>query len=190
MRGDHCALCGINPALGFASIGDDWYCHAGFRPTCYERAQFLLDGGVPHFALAAMDAIWRDSIGRRASFRAHGTVHTYAGLERRRMRDRARARARRRVRTEHPEEFRRLLRSRGTAPTSTEYSRALRALADRHADEYQRFYEQALEDQGYRGVECSTDVPQDHPQTPSDLRKRASKSPLEFTQGPSATVRA
>lgn len=39
-----CALCGRNPAVGFASIGDDWYCHGDFdpEPTCYMRAQHAL----------------------------------------------------------------------------------------------------------------------------------------------------
>lgn len=35
-----CALCGRDPAAGFASIGDDWYCHGDDdpEPTCYTRA--------------------------------------------------------------------------------------------------------------------------------------------------------
>lgn len=39
-----CALCGRNPAAGFASIGDDWYCHGDDDPdpTCYMRSQRLV----------------------------------------------------------------------------------------------------------------------------------------------------
>lgn len=35
-----CALCGRNPAAGYASIGDRWYCHGDNdpEPTCYMRA--------------------------------------------------------------------------------------------------------------------------------------------------------
>lgn len=37
-----CSLCGRDPAVGFASVGDDWYCHGDFdpEPTCYMRAQY------------------------------------------------------------------------------------------------------------------------------------------------------
>lgn len=36
-----CALCGRDPAAGFAMIGDNYYCHGDFdpEPTCYMRAQ-------------------------------------------------------------------------------------------------------------------------------------------------------
>lgn len=36
-----CALCGRDPALGHAQIGDDWYCHADEMPSCFEQAQVL-----------------------------------------------------------------------------------------------------------------------------------------------------
>ena len=37
-------MCGVDPAAGFASIGDDFYCHGDddVSPTCYERSQHLL----------------------------------------------------------------------------------------------------------------------------------------------------
>ena len=40
-----CAKCGRNPALGFACIGDDWYCHPDEGPSCFIEAQqpFPLD---------------------------------------------------------------------------------------------------------------------------------------------------
>lgn len=31
-----CARCGINPARGWAQIGDDWYCHPDFGDSCYQ----------------------------------------------------------------------------------------------------------------------------------------------------------
>jgi hypothetical protein len=36
-----CALCGTDPAKGFASVNDEWFCHGDFDPdpTCYMRAQ-------------------------------------------------------------------------------------------------------------------------------------------------------
>jgi hypothetical protein len=36
-----CALCGRTPAAGFASIGDEWFCHGDDdpEPTCYMQAQ-------------------------------------------------------------------------------------------------------------------------------------------------------
>jgi len=39
--GGPCALCGRDPAAGFAMVGDDWYCHGDCdaEPTCYMRAQ-------------------------------------------------------------------------------------------------------------------------------------------------------
>lgn len=41
-----CALCGRNPAAGFASIGDDWYCHGDDdpEPTCYMRSTWTQAG--------------------------------------------------------------------------------------------------------------------------------------------------
>ena len=38
--GGPCALCGRDPSAGFASIGDEWYCHGDDdpEPTCYMRA--------------------------------------------------------------------------------------------------------------------------------------------------------
>lgn len=35
-----CAHCGHDPACGFASIGDDWYCHDDDH-TCYSVAETL-----------------------------------------------------------------------------------------------------------------------------------------------------
>lgn len=37
-----CALCGRDPAVGFASVGDEWYCHGDLdpEPTCYMRASW------------------------------------------------------------------------------------------------------------------------------------------------------
>lgn len=44
-----CVVCGRDPAAGFASIGDDFYCH-GYDdevPTCYMRSQGdYLKGGA------------------------------------------------------------------------------------------------------------------------------------------------
>ena len=39
-----CVVCGVDPAAGFASIGDGFYCHGDDdqTPTCYERSQHLL----------------------------------------------------------------------------------------------------------------------------------------------------
>ncbi len=35
-----CALCGRDPAAGFSSIGDKWYCHGDDEErTCYMRSQ-------------------------------------------------------------------------------------------------------------------------------------------------------
>lgn len=35
-----CARCGADPAVGFATIGDDRYCHGGTSPSCYEKASW------------------------------------------------------------------------------------------------------------------------------------------------------
>lgn len=36
-----CGVCGKDPAAGFASIGEMFYCHGDYdpEPTCYMRAQ-------------------------------------------------------------------------------------------------------------------------------------------------------
>lgn len=36
-----CKRCGRNPAVGYASVDDDWYCHGDCdaEPTCYMLAQ-------------------------------------------------------------------------------------------------------------------------------------------------------
>ena len=41
--GGPCALCGRDPAAGFASIDDDWFCHGDDdpEPTCYMRSQMV-----------------------------------------------------------------------------------------------------------------------------------------------------
>lgn len=43
-----CALCGREPATGFATIGGLRYCHGDFdpAPTCYMRAQHTLLTGA------------------------------------------------------------------------------------------------------------------------------------------------
>lgn len=42
---DNCALC-KNPATGYATIGDDRYCHGDLdpEPTCYQVAQWRMSG--------------------------------------------------------------------------------------------------------------------------------------------------
>jgi hypothetical protein len=42
-----CGHCGENPARGFASVNDEWYCHGDLDPdpTCYMLAQRQLIPG-------------------------------------------------------------------------------------------------------------------------------------------------
>jgi hypothetical protein len=44
-----CAACGKNPAVGFASINGEWYCHGDWEPdpTCYMRGKRPNPEGVP-----------------------------------------------------------------------------------------------------------------------------------------------
>ena len=140
----------MDPARGFASIGNVWYCHVGPSPTCYERAVALTDGGVPAEALAAMDAIWRESLDRNIGFFAHGTRHTAYGLDRRRQRDRVRQRARLAVRDLHRADFE-WIKSQVSGTDAAAYASALRRLAARHPDEYNAAYAKSLAEQGYQG---------------------------------------
>lgn len=49
-----CGLCGKDPAAGFASINDTFYCHGDFdpEPTCYMASQgaYVVDAVVGRLA--------------------------------------------------------------------------------------------------------------------------------------------
>jgi hypothetical protein len=41
MSDETCARCGANPAAGYATIGEQRYCHGdGQQPTCYMRSSW------------------------------------------------------------------------------------------------------------------------------------------------------
>lgn len=50
-----CEFC-HQPVKGTAQIGDDWYCHEGDSPTCYELAQQeMIDGPGEWLLFASAD---------------------------------------------------------------------------------------------------------------------------------------
>lgn len=53
-----CALCGRDPAAGFATVGNERYCHGDgdLEPTCYMRAQARLAKEECEDALSASEA--------------------------------------------------------------------------------------------------------------------------------------
>jgi hypothetical protein len=54
-----CGLCARDPAAGFASVGDVWYCHGDEdpEPTCYMRAQSGLVLDITPTLKRFMDAL-------------------------------------------------------------------------------------------------------------------------------------
>jgi hypothetical protein len=63
-------LCGKDPASGFASIGDKWYCHGDGdeEPTCYTRGQRFnaYFAGAPRETFRELLKAWEDDDERLA----------------------------------------------------------------------------------------------------------------------------
>lgn len=94
--------------------------------------------------------VWRERIERC------GTVHTPEGWERRQLRDKARQRAKGQVVRLHRAEFDAVFKADTDTRYGRRWARAARAVADRHPEDYRRFYEAALSDLGYESHPCSS----------------------------------